>query len=328
MNRLFTVLAIALVPALSFAQTDLDSLQVTRLATIMHWGASGIYGADDATYEVHQDWTAPWDEIPTITTTEADRIAQHLLDRAVLRYERDNMFNKMKMRLLTNLPEGIEGGPGVTKISATGSDLRDSLGTIITANGSATNHMFSFDDGRDPAGMGHNASTHKITMDATLVPKPVSPVTGNITYSAKARTGIAKVAISPKDVGKTIILGDLTGTIVTYDDERIVIAHDSGNGGGLVQYNAAGEPLKRKAKNMSRSNLNMPEFLFTAFEANPEITKKELQELAFDNLDKFKELKENPKMISVFRRYPGSVRAVLYRTVMSEPVEKTIAVRE
>jgi len=315
-----------LVSSSAFAQETPDSAQIKMIAHMTHWGASSLYGEDDATYSVDEDWAAPW-KAKSYTATEARANARHVLDHALLRYGKDKMFNKMKMRFLSTFAPGFEGEPDNSELDIVSSELTDSLGNKIEAKGMNVNYSFSFTDGNEAEGMGHNSKGKKITADARLNPKPIGPVTGSITYAAMSLIRYEHVDISAVDVGKQFSLGDLTFTVRQFSKDRIVFAHNNPSPGiQTTQFNAAGEPIKRKSNKFGSSNANLFDFMYEAFEQNPGMTKEELEAIMFANISVFEQEQEDLEIRTVYRRSEGAEKITVFRPILSEPVEKTVTV--
>lgn len=306
------------------AQEQPDTATLKRIAAITHWSASALFGEDDATYTISEDFVAPW-ESKTYTPAEATANARHVIDHALLRYGKDAMFNKMKMRLTTTFPVGFEGDPANSELDIISSSLTDSLGNDIEANGLTVQYNFSFKQD-DAEGMGHNAAGEKITADARLRPKPVGKVSGNITYAAQSLIRYEQVTVTRSDVGKEFSVGGLTFTLKKFNDNLLVLTHNNPQPEiGIVQYNANGEPLKRDTKTFGGGNANIFDFMYAAFEANPALTKEELETIVLANADRFAD-KDNVNLATIYRSYEGAEKIIIYRPVLCEPVEKTIKV--
>lgn len=299
------------------AQTEApDSAQVKMFAGMMHWSASALYAEDDATYSVNENWTAPW-ATKTLTQDVAQRSGRQVLDNAVASYKLD-FFKKRNMIITSAFPASVDAAPGTASLKVTGSNLTDSLGTKVEAGGMNLNYSSERGEGAE--------AVKPFTATTYLRPKPVGGVSGTLTISVSSLMHYEKQEVSAKDEGKKMNIGDLEVTIRQFGEDRIVLEHnDRSSGLKMVQFNAAGEPLRRKKKGFGGGNANLPDFIYTAMEANPEMTKEEMQTLVFENADQLK-AKDGAKVMTVFRTYEGVAKVTIYRAVLSEPVEKTITV--
>lgn len=314
-----------LIPTLSAQETP-DTAQLRMMSKMVHWGASALYGADDGTYKVKEEVELPWN-VAELTESQAQLNAQHVLDHGTLRYEKDIMFNKLKMRFNSNFAAGIEADPVTFDLDIVSSNLTDSLGNAIEAKGLITNFSFSFKHDNDAPGMGHNtADNEKVTADARLKPKPVGPVTGTITYAAQALLRFEKIEVTTADVGKSFTLGNLAFTLTQFGNEHIVLSHSNPSPElKFLQFDANGKQLSRSSRSFGSSSSNLFGFLFEAFEKNPALTKDDVFDLIVANREKMKD-QENLNLALVFRRYDGAEKVVIYRPVMSTLVEKTVTV--